>query len=108
MFEYVESVLLLENLGFNKTVRSSCVLLECKNCINAASYSDMFSFVRFKDFYFSVFQFKNRKAPDSIKFFLHYFWLYSYIRWKLSYFDITDITYYCISWATYHRRSIRI
>ena len=44
-----------KNLSFDKTVRSTCVFLECKNCVDIASYSYMFSFVRFKDFYFSVF-----------------------------------------------------
>jgi hypothetical protein len=62
-----------KNLSFDKAIRSTCVFLEFKNCVMSpvASYSYMFSFVWFKDFYFSVFILKFTKLCHFIPFFTH-------------------------------------
>ena len=60
-----------KNLSFDKAIRSICVLLECKNCVNVASYSYMFSFVWFKDFYYMFSILKFTKLCHFIPFFAH-------------------------------------
>ena len=62
-----------KNLSLDKAIRSTCVFLECKNCVNVDIYSYMFSFVWLKDFYFSVFHIKIHKVMSFYP--LFYTWI---------------------------------